>query len=327
MKILLATKTFLGLLAAALSCCAASAGAQAFPSRPIRLIVGYPAGGNIDITARVVAAAFTEQFGQTVIVDNRPAVHGIISGGMVAKSAPDGYTLLVASSGQMTASPESSADMSFDYVRAFAAVGMVQLGPYILVSTLKTPSPKLNLSDLIKSAKERPAQVTTAYSGFATRLVLELFNTMAGVKLLAVPYKGGAPALTELIGGQVDTMITQLLAAVGPMRDNRVRGLAVSTFKRSSVAPNIPSFDESGLKGFEAGTFVGVLAPAATPPAVIKTLNAAINKALRTAAIQEKFRDMGSDTRETTPAQFGAMIRGDLAKWKKVAQAAGIKEE
>jgi len=316
----------LRLIVMALGCFAANAGAQAYPSRPIRFVVGYAPGGNIDVTARILASSFTEQFGKTVIVDNRPAVHGLISGSIVAKSAPDGYTLLVGSSGQMTTS-DPPADMHYDYVKSFAPVGSAQISPYVMISTVKPPIAKLNLNELITYAKQRPGQVTIAHSGYGTRLVLELVNTMAGIKLLPVPYKGGAPALTDLIGGQVDTMMTQLAAATGAMRDNRVKGLAVTTLKRSSVAPGIPTFDESGLRGFEAGTFVGMIAPAGTPPAVIRTLNAAILRAVRTPAIQDKFREMGADTQETTPEQFGSMIRGDIVKWKKVAQAAGVQPD
>lgn len=299
----------------------------AYPSKPIRLVTGYPPGGNVDITARVIAASFNEQFGQPVIVDNRPAVHGVISGLIVSKAAPDGYTLLVASSGQITAPSEPNPDMTYDYVRDFAAIGMVQAGPYILASSARSPVARLNLAELFAYSRERPGKVTVAYSGIATRLALELMNTMVGIRVLPVPYKGAGPAVTETIGGQVDTTITQLIGAIGALRDNRLRGLAVTTMRRSSVTPNIPTFDESGLKGFEAATFVGVLAPAATPPAIVKTLNAAIAKIVATPSIQERFRDMGSDTIATTPEQFSAMIRRDIEKWKKVAQAAGIKGE
>ena len=318
-------KILSSLLAAALACCTPAAGAQAYPSKPIRLIVAFPPGGNIDITARILAASLTEQFAQPVIVDNRAGADGVIGGSIVAKSAPDGYTLLMASSGSVTTPPAPNADIPYDFIRDFAAISIVQAGPYVLVSTLRTPVAKLNLRELMAFAKEHPGQLTMAYSGLGTRLVLESMNTMAGVKFLPVPYKGGAPAMTGLMGGEVDTMITQLGGATGAMRDGRVKGLAITALKRSTVAPEIPTLDEAGIKGFQASTFVGMFAPAATSRTVINILNAAIVRSITTTGVKEKFRDLGVEPQQTTPEQFRAIIRSDIAKWKKVVQPLNIR--
>lgn len=315
------------LVVAALAWCAPAAIAQTYPSKPIRLIVPWPPGGNVDITGRILGASLTEQFGQTVIIDNRGGAGGTLGSNIVAKSTPDGYTLLMASSGSVTSGPAVYANMPYDPVRDLVAISMVHIVPNVVLASLKTPV--ANLRELIALAKERPGKVTMASGGIGTtsHLVIELLNAMAGVKFLHVPYKGSGPALSELMGGQVDTMVDQLPASIGFIREGRLKALAVTTLKRSSVMPDIPTMDESGLKGFDANTFTGVFAPAGTPPAVINALHAAILRAVRSAAVKEKFRGLGADPQETTPQQFSAFIRSDIEKWKKVAQEAGVKVE
>lgn len=322
------THIVLSVVVAGLVCCAPQAAAQAYPGKAIRLIVAFPPGGNVDITARILGAALTEQFGQSVFVDNRAGGDGMIGGSLVAKSAPDGYTLLVASGGSMTIAPATTANMPYDPAKDFTAIGMVQISPYALVASFRTPVASLDLRGLIAFAKKRPGQVTVSYSaGPAPLLAIELLQNMGGVKLLPVPYKGSVQAMSELVGGQVDTLMTNLPSVIGFLREGRLKGLAVTTLKRSSVMPDIPTLDESGLRGFEASTFIGVLGPAATPQPIVKTFNEAVLRVVRSAAIREKFRDMGADPQETTPEQFSATIRNDIDKWKKVARAAGMKAE
>jgi tripartite-type tricarboxylate transporter receptor subunit TctC len=203
----------------------------------------------------------------------------------------------------------------------------VQIVPMVVETNPKVAAG--NLNELIALAKQRPGKMTMASSGTGSsnHLAIELFNTMAGVKFIHVPYKGSGPALAELVGGQVETMIDQLTSSIGFLRDGRLKPIAVTTNVRSSVMPNIPTLEEAGLKGFEANTFTGILAPAGTPKPVIDRLHAEIIRALRTAAVKEKFESLGADPQNLSVAQFGSFIRADLDKWKKVGQAAGVKVE
>jgi tripartite-type tricarboxylate transporter receptor subunit TctC len=310
-----------------LAACALNAGAQNHPTKSIRLIVPWAPGGNVDITGRIIGAALTESLGQTVVVDNRAGGGGTIGASMVAKSAPDGYTLLMGSSGSVTAGPAVYANMPYDPVKDFAPVGMVQIVPMVVVVNPKVPVN--NLRELIALGKERMGKITMASSGTGSsnHLAIELFNTMAGVKFIHVPYKGSGPALAELLGGQVETMIDQLTSSIGFIRDGRLKAIAVTTNVRSSVMPNIPTLDEAGLKGVEANTFTGILAPAASPIAIIERLHSDILKALRTAGVKEKFQSLGADPQERSVREFGDFIRADLAKWKKVGAAAGVRVE
>jgi tripartite-type tricarboxylate transporter receptor subunit TctC len=295
--------------------------------KSIRLIVPWAPGGNVDITGRIIAAALTDSLGQIVVVDNRAGGGGTIGANMVAKSAPDGYTLLMGSSGSVTAGPAVYANMPFDPVKDLAPISMVQIVPMVVETNPKVAAG--NLNELIALAKQRPGKMTMASSGTGSsnHLAIELFNTMAGVKFIHVPYKGSGPALAELVGGQVETMIDQLTSSIGFLRDGRLKPIAVTTNVRSSVMPNIPTLEEAGLKGFEANTFTGILAPAGTPKPVIDRLHAEIIRALRTAAVKEKFESLGADPQNLSVAQFGSFIRADLDKWKKVGQAAGVKVE
>ncbi len=321
MKLL--TKIF----ACALALGAGLAAAQPYPTKSIRLIVPWAPGGNVDITGRIIGAALTESLGQIVVVDNRAGGGGTIGASMVAKSVPDGYTLLMGSSGSVTAGPAVYANMPYDPVKDFAPVGMVQIVPMIVITNPKVPVN--NLKELIALAKERSNKITMASSGTGSsnHLAIELFNTMAGVKFIHVPYKGSGPALAELLGGQVETMIDQLTSSIGFIREGRLKAIAVTTNVRSSVMPNIPTLEEAGLKGFEANTFTGILAPAGAPKAVVDRLHADIIKALRTAPVREKFQNLGADPQERSVRDFGDFIRADLDKWKKVGAAAGVRIE
>jgi tripartite-type tricarboxylate transporter receptor subunit TctC len=316
-----------GIAACALALCAGHAAAQSYPSKSIRLIVPWAPGGNVDITGRIIGAALTESLGQIVVVDNRAGGGGTIGAGMVAKSVPDGYTLLMGSSGSVTAGPAVYANMPYDPVKDFAPVGMVQIVPMIVITHPKVPAN--NLKELIALAKERSNKITMASSGTGSsnHLAIELFNTMAGVKFIHVPYKGSGPALAELLGGQVETMIDQLTSSIGFIREGRLKAIAVTTNVRSTVMPNIPTLDEAGLKGFEANTFTGILAPAGTPKAAVDRLHTDIIKALRTATVREKFQNLGADPQERSVRDFGEFIRADLDKWKKVGAAAGVRVE
>ena len=255
--------------------------AAEFPTRPIRLIVPYAPGGNVDITARVIGPPLAEALGQGVVVDNRAGGGGNVGANLVARAAPDGYTLLMGSSGPLSINPIVFRDIPYDSVKDFAPVSTVHVVPLVLIVNQK--SAIASVQDLVTRMKAGPGKVTMASAGTGTtnHFAIELFASMTGTRPLHVPYKGSGPALTELLGGQVETMIDQLTASIGYIRDGRVKLLAVTGKRRSPVLPNVPTLDEAGLKGYEASTYIGVLAPAGTPKAVVSRLNAATVKLMK----------------------------------------------
>lgn len=305
----------------------AAAGAEKtdYPNRPIRLIVPWAPGGSVDISSRILAAPLSEILRQQVIVDNRPGGGGSIGANIVAKGPTDGYTLLAGSSGSVTANQAVYANLPYDSVRDFAPISMINVTP---MAVLSYPSASVtSIKDLLALARSQPGKVTmaSAGTGSSNHLAIELFQTMSGVRFLHVPYKGSGAALTELLGGQVQTMIDQIASSIGYVRDGRLRILAVTSINRSGVLPNIPTLDELGLKGYEAASFTGVLAPAGTPLPVIDRLYAAVIKAATLPAVTAKFTELAADPKTTTPAEFAGFIRNDIAKWRKVAQGANIK--
>ena len=301
------------------------AAAQNFPTKPIRMIVPYAPGGNVDISARIVGPALTELLGQTVIVDNRPGGGGNVGAGLVAKGTPDGYTLLVGSSGPLSVNPIVFKDTPYDSVKDFAPVSMVQVVPLVL-----TVSPKFAVGlvkELIDRAKSQPGKITIASAGTGTtnHFAIELFSSMTGAKLLHIPYKGSGPALGELLGGQVNTMIDQLTSSMGFIKDGRLKVIAVTAAKRVAALPDVPTLAESGVPGYEASTYLGILAPAGTPRDIVMKLNAALIKVMDMPAVQERFRTLGADPGASTPEQFGKVIREELNKWRNLARTANLK--
>ncbi len=312
---------YLGLCLAVL---AASAHAQEFPNRPVRIVVPWPPSGNVDITARTVAPAFGEALGQQVIVENRAGAGGRIGTEAVAKSAPDGYTLLLGSSGTMTAGPAVWKSLSFDPLKDFVAIGPIQTVPIVLTVAPKTPA--ATFADYVALAKAKPGQlsVASAGNGSSNHLAIELFMRQANLKLLHVPYKGSGPALTDLIGSQVESMMDQLTASIGHIREGRIRALAITSLKRSPLLPDVPTLDELGVKGFEAATFTGIFAPAGTPAPVVEKLAQALRKAMANEAMRERYRAMGVEVMDMGQAEFAALVREDYAKWLKVAREGNI---
>jgi tripartite-type tricarboxylate transporter receptor subunit TctC len=303
----------------------ALASAQGFPSRPIRMIVPYAPGGNVDISARIVGPGMGDLLGQTIIVENRPGGGGNVGAGLVAKATPDGHTLLVGSSGPLSVNPVVFKDIPYDSVKDFAPVSLVQIVPLVLLV-----SPQFTVGSvkaLIDRAKAQPGKITIASAGTGTtnHFAIELFSAMTGAKLLHVPYKGSGPALSELLGGQVNTMIDQLTSSMGFIKDGKLKVIAVTAAKRVSALPNVPTLAESGVPNYEASTFLGILAPAGTPRALIAKLNAALRKVMNTAAVQKRFRALGADPGGSTPEQFAKMIRDELNKWRSLAQRANLK--
>jgi tripartite-type tricarboxylate transporter receptor subunit TctC len=312
-------------LAAVLALIAAGAAAQSYPTKPIRLVVPFPPGGTTDILAREVGQRLSASLGQTVVIDNRPGAGGNIGAELVAKSAPDGYTLLMCTVSTHAINPNLYAKLPYDHVADFAPVILVASVPNVLEVT---PSLPVNsVADLIKLAKEKPGQINFASSGSGTSIHLsgELFKTMAGVDMTHVPYKGSAPALTDLIGGQVQVMFDNLPSSLPQIKAGKLRAIAVTSAQRAPALPNVPTIAESGLPGFEATSWFGVVAPAGTPPAIVARLNADLNQWLQTPEAREKLLAQGAAAAGGSPEQFAAYIRAETEKWAKVVKASGAK--
>ena len=303
----------------------ALAHAQGFPNRPIRIVVPYPPGGNIDITARAIAPGLSELLGQNVVVDNRSGAGGLIGTDLVVKSAPDGHSLVLASSGTVTVAPSAYAKMPYDPLRDLTSVVPLSYVPIVLVVTPSLPAK--TVKDFIALAKSRPGKMTMASGGNGTsnHFAGELFQLETGVKFVHVPYKGSAPALVDIIGGQVDMQFDQLSSSSSFIRSGKLRGLVVAGDKRHPVIPDVPTMTESGVKNCDAGTFTALMGPAGMAREVVAKLNAVGNKTLAMTATRERFASVGADVLGGTPAQLDAIVKQELTKWMRVAKAANIK--
>jgi tripartite-type tricarboxylate transporter receptor subunit TctC len=301
--------------------------AQQFPSHPLRLIVPWPPAGNVDITARAIAPALSEILGQQVVVDNRAGAAGRIGSGEVAKSAPDGYTLVLGSTGTITAGPAVWKNLPYDPLKDFVAVGAIQSVPIVLTAAPKAPFS--TYAEFAKLAKEKPGQVSiaSAGSGSSNHLALELLMRQANLQVLHVPYKGSGPAITDVIGSQVNGMMDQLTASLGHIREGRMKALAITSPRRSPLLPEVPTLAELGVKGAEADTFTGIFAPSGLSQETINKLNGAIRKALATDAVRERYKSMGVDVMDMSQPEFAAYVRTDFDKWRKVAKEGNIAVE
>ncbi len=297
----------------------------AYPDRPIRLIAPFAPGGNIDITARTVAPGLTEQLGQTVVVENRGGAGGRIGTEVVAKSAPDGYTMLLGSSGSLTVNPAFAAVPSYDPIKDFAPTSLVSIVPLVLVTH---PSlPVVNAREFIALAKARPGTVMMASAGTGsnTHLTGELFQVMTGVKLTHVPYKGSGPALVDLMGGQTHCIFDQVSTSTPHVNAGKLRAIAVASSKRSPLLAGVPTMDESGVRGFEASTYTGIFLPSATLKDIVNRVYTALLKVLDQPTTRDAFTRLGADVIKSTPEELTKRMIADLAKWKKVQQQTGIK--
>jgi len=313
-------------LAAALAglCLAATALAQEFPNKPVRIVVPWPPSGNVDITARTLSPAFSEALGQQVIIENRAGVGGTIGTAAVVKSPADGYTLLLGSSGTVTSGPAVFKNLPYDPLKELVAIGPIQSVPIVLTAAPKTPVSTFQEFVALANAKPGGVSVASAGSGSSNHLALELLMRTANLKLLHVPYKGSGPAITDLLGSQVEAMMDQLTASIGHIREGRIKPLAISSPKRSPLLPNVPTFDESGVKGYEAATFTGIFAPAGVAPEVVQKLSAALKKAMSNEGVRERYRAMGVEIMDMGQAEFAAYVRADFEKWKRVAREGNI---
>lgn len=296
-----------------------------YPTRPVRLIVPFAPGGSVDISSRILAGPLSEILGQQVVVDNRAGASGSIGASMVARSTPDGYTLVAGSSGSMTANRAVYSKLPYDSLRDFVPISMINVTPMVVVTYPGLPV--ASIKDLVELARAQPGKITVASAGVGSsnHLALELFQSMVGARLLHVPYKGTGAVYGDLIGGQVQAMFDQIASAVGHINGGKLRALAVTSLNRSSVLPNTPTIDESGVKGYDAASFTGVLAPAGTPQPVVDRLHEAVVKAARLPAVTERFKELAADPKTTTQQEFAQFLRDDIAKWQKVAQMANIK--
>jgi tripartite-type tricarboxylate transporter receptor subunit TctC len=313
------------LVTTALFAIATCASAQNYPTKPIRLVVPFPPGGTTDILAREVGERLGVALGQPVVIDNRPGAGGNIGAELVAKSAPDGYTLLMATVGTHAINASLYSKMPYDHIKDFAPVVLVAGVPNVLEVT---PSlPVHSVADLIKLAKEKPGQLNFASSGNGTSIHLsgELFKTMAGVSMTHIPYKGSAPALADLVSGQVQLMFDNLPSSLPQIKAGKLRAIAVTSAQRAPALPDVPTIAESGLPGYEASSWFGIVAPAGTPPAVINRINAEVDQWLRAPETNDKLLAQGAIAAGGTPEQFAAHIRSETDKWARVVKASGAK--
>lgn len=314
------------LIASCLATVCMGAAAQIYPSRLVRVVVAYPAGGSIDTVARLVAQRFATVTGQQFLVENRSGAAGIIGTDNVAKAMPDGYTLLMGSAAAIASAPSMYAKLPYNPERDLAPVVLVANQPNVLL--LHPSVPARNLREFIALAKSSPGKFNYGSSGIGAtqHITSELFAMMTGVKIVHVPYRGGAPAMTDLITGQIDFMFTPAPNAIPHLKAEKVRALAVTSLRRSAMLPDLPTMDESGLKGFELLGWIGLLAPAGTPQDIVNRLNGEVQKMLG-GDLRQRIADLGLDTAGGTPAQFAEFIRKDIAKYSKVVKAAGIPQQ
>ena len=303
----------------------ALAHAQTYPTKPIRLVVPFPPGGATDILARDVAQKLTEAWGQSVIVDNRPGAGGNIGSELVAKSAPDGYTLEMGTVGTHAINASLYAKMPYDHVKDFTPVILVAGVPNVLVVNPAVPAN--SVAELVAYAKANPGKLNFASSGNGTSIHLsgELFKVMAGVQITHIPYKGSAQALQDLLAGQVQLMFDNLPPSLPQIKAGKLRALAVTSATRAPALPDVPTLAESGLPGFEASSWFGILAPAGTPAPIVAKLNAEIAKYLATPEAKEKLLKQGANPAGGTPEDFAKHIAAETAKWAKVVKDSGAK--
>jgi len=306
---------------------AAQSAPATYPSKPIRIIVPFSPGGPADMSARPIAQGLTESWGHQVIIDNRPGGSGNIGAELAAKSAPDGYTLMMTTPGIIAVNPSLYSKLPFDTLRDFAGVTNVVTTANIMV--VHPSLPVKSVKDLIRIARERPGQLSYATSGngSASHLGTEMFKSIAKVDIVHVPYKGAAPGITDLIGGHVHLMLIGMPVALPHVRSGKLKALGVATLKRSPAAPDVPTLSETGLPDFEVANWMGVVAPAKTPQGIVAKLSAEIHRILHKPDMKERLLAQGFEPVGNTPAEFDAYIRSEIAKWSKVVKQAGIKPD
>ena len=298
--------------------------AQNYPVRPVRLLVPSTPGGSVDTLARSIGTRLSDKWGQQVVIDNRSGAGGVIAAETTAKAIPDGYTLLMCTVSSCATNVSLHKSLPYDPLRDFAPVSLVATQNLMLVVHPSVPAS--SVKDLVAAAKASPGKFSfaSAGSGTGSHLSGELLKVLAGIDLLHVPYKGIAPGLLDVIGGQVSMAFPSIISGTPQWKSGKVRALAVTGSKRSPVAPELPTMMEAGVKGYESATWYGVLAPAKTPPAIVKQLNAEIVGVLKQPEVRDRIAKDGAEPVGSTPEEFGAYMRSEIAKWGKVIRAAKI---
>jgi tripartite-type tricarboxylate transporter receptor subunit TctC len=311
---------------AGLVICATQTAAQTYPAKPIRLIVPFAAGGPNDVIGRVVATKLSELLGQTVVVDNRAGAGGAAGTALVGTAAPDGYTILISGTSSLAINPSLYKTLPYDPIRDFAPVSLVGTAPSLLV--MHPSMPVKTIKDLIALAQAKPGQINYASGGIgsAPHLAGELLNAMAKINMVHVPYKGGGPSLTAVMAGQVHLFMGGLSAAMPPVKDGRLRGIAVTSPKRSQFLPDTPTIAET-VPGYDVVNWYAIFAPAKTPAPIVSRLNAEIVKALAAPEVRKRFTDLALDADTSTPEELGAYLGREIKKWAQVVKTAGIKPE
>lgn len=309
-----------GLLVAAWSL-AGTAAAQEYPARPVRMIKPFAPGGGLDAQARVITQKLTETWGQPVVLDARPGAQGAIGSQMVASATPDGYTLLFTNSSFATVTLMMDKPL-FDASRDFAAVILVGVQPMILVAH---PSMPATLRDALALARERPGRLNFASAGSTSQLNMELLKSMARVDIVNVPYKGTAPAVTAMLGGEVQFAIFSANVIYPHVKSGKLRALGVTSKKRSPSFPDLPVIAESGVPGYETGTWSAILAPARTPRAVVAKLNSEIDRMLRQDDVRQRLASLGVEAAGGSPEEFGTYLRAEIAKWSRLIKQTGVR--
>ena len=298
---------------------------QSYPSKPIRIVVPFAPGGNIDITARIIAPGLTEVLGQTVLVENRGGAGGRIGSTLVAKSPPDGYTVLLGASGTLAAQPVFHDDIEYQPLRDFVYTSLISLVPSVLI--VHPSLPVRSVKQLIALARARPGALlmASAGQGSGTHLMGELFQSMAKVKFVHVPYKGTAAAMVDLVGGQAHLIFDQVSSAGPFIRTGRLRALAVTSVQRSKFLPDVPTIDESGLSGFESSTYTTLAIPAATPKEAVQKLRDAVDAVIAQPRTREAFEKLGAEVVPSTAEDFTRRLQQDYARWVRIRKETGIK--
>ena len=300
---------------------------SAYPERPVRMIVAYPPGGSTDTAARLVAEALSRSIGQTVLVENKAGAGGTIGAAYVAKSAPDGYTLLFGSAAELSIARATRINVPFDTLRDFEPITLVGLVPFLLVTNAKLPPD--NLGELLAWIKANPGKVN--YSSFGSNttnhLAGEAFKVAAGIEATHVPYKGSSPSITDLLGGQVQYTFDTITATLPHVRSGGLKAIAVALGERSALVPDVPTLSESGLPGFTAGTWFGMMAPKGTPPAIIDKLHREVVAVLRSDAMRKEFAAKGIETGGNTPQEFAKFIGDESARWTELAARIDLKPQ
>jgi tripartite-type tricarboxylate transporter receptor subunit TctC len=304
---------------------APAAQAQAFPSKPVRLVIPFPAGGPLDAVGRIIAQKLTETWGQNVVVDNRPGAGGNIGADLVAKAAPDGYTVVMGALSTHAVNPSLYPKMPYDAVKDFAPISLVAITPNVLV--VNPAVPVSTAKEFIAYAKANPGKLAfgSGSNGSAGHLAGELFKVETGTDLLHVPYKGAAPAMQALLAGDTQLMFDNLASSTPQVKAGKLKALAVTTAQRSRLAPDLPTLAESGLQGFDISTWFGLLAPAGTPADIIAKWNAEVTRILNAPEMRERLNALGAEAAPGTPAEFAQLIAGETAKYARIVKLSGAK--